>query len=129
MLLFIIKLKIQNFYLQEEENISDSIHSVKAQINFLHTEHKLIPEPFVVINGPTLNKITSAYVVLGDYTYQVASALKAVDLCFQCVKVFRRKFSHICSHVWEYLESKVYKFEVPNLSGAVTNVIDKLNQI
>lgn len=114
--------------MQDQENISDSLKYVKSEVDNSHFEHMLIPAPFVVINGTSLNNITSAYVLLGNYTYQVASATKAVDLCFKCVKVFRQKFSHICGHVWEFLESKVYKFEVLNLSGATTNVIDKLKR-
>lgn len=115
--------------MQEKENISNILKEVNQKIVLLHTEHKLVTQPYVVIHGANINSITAAYVIIGNHTYQVASPSKAIDLCFQSVKVFQKDFSHICNHVWQFLEREIFQFHVPNILGTVAEVINQLQQI
>ena len=84
-------------------------------------------ENYVVFNGPSINRIISAYVVLPHHTYQVTSPLLAVDLCFQASKVFQTPFSNICSHVWRFIEREVYNFPISKPCCSVNGLIEKLN--
>lgn len=115
-------------YSQETENFAESVRDTKNNINKLHVDHLLIVKPYVIINGPSLDNIISAYVVIDDHMYQIPSPLLAVDICFQCVKLFGDSFSQISSHVWQYLERSVYGFDVPNPCGAVSTLEQKLFQ-
>lgn len=101
---------------------------MNAKVELLHIEHKVIPQPYIVINGVDISNTTSWYVISGNHTYQVATPSQAVDLCFQFVKVFQKQFSHVCSHVWQLIEREIYKFEIPSLYGAVAHVVNQLNQ-
>lgn len=125
----LIQICVIIFDCQETTNISEAFKTIKQKLETLHSEHKLILQPYVVINGPTLNSIHSSYVILGDLTYQVPTATLAVDICFQCMKVFHMKFSHVSSHVWQFLERQVYGFEVKNLYTCVATLIDKLQKL
>lgn len=115
--------------MQDSQNIGNSLKEVSAELELLYSDHKLSVAPYVVIFGPNLSNISSAYTVIGQHTYEVATPLDAVNLCFQSVKVFRKEFSNICNHVWQFLERHLYNFDVPNPYGAVSQVIDKLSQV
>lgn len=95
----------------------------------MHVDHKLIVRPYVFISGSTLENITSAYVILGNHTYQVMSRIFAVDLCFQCCKVFNEKFSDVSSHLWQLLEKIVYDFDVPGLSKCVSDLLNTFKRM
>ena len=88
----------------------------------------MIVQPYVVINGTSIDNIVSAYVIVEDHTYQLATASAAVDVCFQIVKVFKKNISSVSNHVWQFLEKQVYDFQVPNLSRSISMLIDKLNR-
>ena len=92
----------------------------------MHADHKLILRPYVVICGSSLGSITSAYVIVADNTYQVHSSLHVVDICFQFMKVLQEPYSHVCCHVWQFLERFVYQFPITNLYKGVTELIQAL---
>ena len=68
----------------------------------------MVLEPYVAIIGSSLSNIIASYVVIQNQTYQVNSPTQAVDICFQFVRVFHSKFSHMCNHVWQFIEKEAY---------------------
>lgn len=90
--------------------------------------------PYVIIIGPTLHQISSAYVAIDENIFlETNDCLKAVDLCIQCVNVFKKSYSRISDHVWTILETLLYQF--PQKKGNdIANVLSfikkqKLNKI
>ena len=81
----------------------------------IHARQQLTIDSYIVIYGPTLENVSAAYVVKGDVTYQASNVNLAVDICFQSMKVFDKKFSHVFAHVWQLTEHVVYGFQLQNM--------------
>lgn len=120
---------INKISFQATENFSTCIQEVHEEIVKIYTDHKLTIQPYVIINGPLLSGIKSAYVIIGQFKYQVSTASLAVDLCFQCMKIFHTIFPIPCNHVWQFIEKHVYEFTVKELYSGVTTLIEKLQKL
>ncbi|XP_043470179.1 uncharacterized protein LOC122503626 [Leptopilina heterotoma] len=116
-------------HIKETVNFKDELQAVENNLLEMHNDHKIKLQPYVIINGPSLNDVKSAFVVLDNYKYQVSSPVVAVDICFQCMKVFGEKYSSVCNHVWQFIEREVYKFEVKDLYTAVASVIENMRKV
>ncbi|XP_033220791.1 uncharacterized protein LOC117175232 isoform X2 [Belonocnema kinseyi] len=116
------------YHLKESNNRIESFKKIQDELLKIHVDHNLTVQPYIVINGPTLDSITSSYVVIGDIVYQAPTILAAVDICFQSIKVLHDKFSHVSHHIWQFLEREIYGFDVPNIYACVASLIDKLRK-
>lgn len=114
--------------MQKTENLRDSLPAAENKIHQMYKEHKIKLRPYVIINGPSLNDVKSAFVILEKHKYQVPILVAAIDLCFQCMKIFGEQYSTVCNHVWQSAERKVYKFEVKDLYLSVPTVIENLRK-
>lgn len=54
--------------------------------------------PFIVIEGPSYSEIKNIYVSYNEIVYQVATVLKALEVCFQFMHVFNLKYPYECEH-------------------------------
>lgn len=116
------------FYLQGTENFNDLLKNATNEILHMHNSHKIELKPFVVINGPTLSNISSAYVIFDKYKYKVSTTTSAVNLCFQCMKVLHEKYSSVSNHLWQFLESEVYEMNVENVYSSVISLKENLRK-
>lgn len=103
-----------------------TLNEIQAELLELHNNHLLTVQPYVVIIGPTLANISSAFAVLGSNRYQITSAPLAVDICFQCMKVFHKDYSVITNHIWQFIEHKIYQLELRDLYVVVKQLLEKL---
>lgn len=95
----------------------------------MYNAHALPIESYIVINGPSLSEINSACVIIGDIRYQVRTAAEAVDLHFQFLKIFHKKFPLVCNHIFEFLEIEVYDFDLKQMYTGVNTLITSLKKI
>lgn len=105
------------------------MQAAENELHEMHSIHKMKLQPFVIINGPSLNDIRFSLVVIENYKYQVTLPVAAVDLCFQSIKILGEKFSPVCNHVWQFIEREVFKFEVKDLYNTVTTVIENMQKL
>ena len=58
----------------------------------LHINNFIEEKPYVNLHGPSSDKITSSYVIVGQHFYQVFTPLSAVNSCLQITKTFYESF-------------------------------------
>lgn len=109
--------------------MAEKFKTVREQLLKLHTDHNLPLRPYVVINGPSLSEIKSAYVILDDVVYQVTTTLSAMEILFESMKVFGKTYPRLCNHVWQYLEKAVYGFEVIDTFAVVSQLTEQVSSI
>ncbi|XP_024871903.1 uncharacterized protein LOC112454637 [Temnothorax curvispinosus] len=116
------------YYIKDIDDFNRTLQDANQDVLNLYAEHKLPIAPYVVVIGSSLADIKSAYVVLNEFTYQVATAALAVDLYIQSMKIFHQPFPLASNHVWQFLETTIYDFKVKPYSG-VTSLIERIQKL
>ncbi|XP_043469803.1 uncharacterized protein LOC122503363 [Leptopilina heterotoma] len=93
-------------HIEATDNFQNSLNEVNEDIFQMYNSQSQPIQSYVVVNGPSLSEINSAFVILGDIKYQVATPVKAIDLHFQCLKVFHKKYPLVCNHIYAFLEKQ-----------------------
>ena len=94
----------------------------------LYNDHKLVIRPYVVICGQSLSEIKTAFVIAEPLRYQVSSVSEAISVCFQLMKIFQEPYSKICNHLWEFIEKRIYGFDLKDPHAGVIGLIELLNR-
>ena len=48
---------------------------------------------------------------INNFFYTFKTAIEAVDTCFKIFHVFNISYSHVCPHLWCYIQDHIYKIE------------------
>ncbi|XP_071574677.1 uncharacterized protein [Temnothorax nylanderi] len=65
-------------------------------------------QPYPIIVGPSLDRITDSYLVLDSKLYSVESPLRAVDVTFKAFFALHAKFPKHATPLWLILQKSVY---------------------
>lgn len=68
-------------------------------------------QPFVIIVGPTIEKITTNYVVVDSYFYETATTVEAVDTCFKVIFCLNARYPFESTTVWQFIQHGLYRFK------------------
>lgn len=107
--------------------INDLQRSIEEKQNTAFSRKKTV-QPFIVVIGETLEKITEFFVFINNITLPFTNLVTALDFCFKIFFVFNLNYPVESRHIWTLIQR--YIFEIcsendENLSR-VLNVISKL---
>jgi len=115
-------------HFQNDKDREYELKKAFEKVRSIHNDHTLLIGPFIVIIGPNLWDISSAYVCIdAKIRFELPSCATAVQFCVKFMKCFNKKYSSICNHVWESIEITLFNFKYDHPSCAVSDVIKKIN--
>lgn len=68
-------------------------------------------QPFIVIVGPSLDKIISYFVVIDEVWYNLPNILSVINVCFKLIWVVNAKYSVECLSTWMFIQHAYFKFK------------------
>lgn len=85
-------------------------------------------QPFIIIVGPTITEFEKIYIRIDDYSYEVPSLLKAIDICFKSFIVFDIQYPVEAEHVWYLIQWGIYGIKLNNDKNIpyIFNILNKL---
>lgn len=99
------------------------VHSyaeVKETVTRRHEKLRSLSEtlqPFIVIVGESLDKISSYFVVIDEVYYKVGSILESVDYCFKAILALNVKYPVEACGVWYLIQKGFYEITTPYDKG------------
>lgn len=66
-------------------------------------------QPYIIIVGPSLNNVTSAFVVINDNLYKSETVLLVLDFCFKSHHVVDANYPSETHHIWNLIQLLIYK--------------------
>jgi len=87
-------------------------------------------QPYIIVVGPEISKITHSYVCVDNVLYNAASTLEAFDICFKSYHVFHIKYPVFSEHLWLLFQRGLYKFATKwdKIIPHTENLIDYINK-
>ncbi|KAL0130348.1 hypothetical protein PUN28_002172 [Cardiocondyla obscurior] len=67
-------------------------------------------QPFIIVVGPQISDIDSAYVCVDKILYKVPSVLTALNICFKTFHVFNAIYPPESEHLWLLLQRILFMF-------------------
>ncbi|KAG5889867.1 hypothetical protein JTB14_003598 [Gonioctena quinquepunctata] len=83
---------------------------IKDQTDFAYNR-KITMQPYVIIEGDTLSKIRTAYLVMNTMKYQFLTLWEAFDTLSQVYHVLHSKYPPKSEHLYTIIQRGVYKIE------------------
>lgn len=94
-------------------------------------ELKLTVQPFVIVQGPSIEEIKAVYVSVDKLLFKVDNVLKGLDICFKSFHVLLAKYPLECEHLWLIVQHAVYQISTKwdNVIPRVTTILGSLKSI
>ncbi|XP_034236143.1 uncharacterized protein LOC117642259 [Thrips palmi] len=64
--------------------------------------------PIVIVVGPALTNITTAYMSVANLLFKLRSVVEALDVCFKVFHALHCSYPPQCSHIWMMLQKVIY---------------------
>lgn len=68
-------------------------------------------QSYVLLVGPNLTNVTSAYIVINNNTYKTVSVLDAIDFCFKAFHILDAKYPFASEHIWFLFQRNIYQIQ------------------
>ncbi|KYN18722.1 hypothetical protein ALC57_08950, partial [Trachymyrmex cornetzi] len=90
------------FFLQSANHIQDLKEEVINKAKILD----ISVQPYIIVAGPEISKITHSYVCVDNILYNAVSTLEVFDICFKLYHVFHVKYPIFSEHLWLLFQRK-----------------------
>ncbi|XP_066590164.1 uncharacterized protein [Prorops nasuta] len=110
---------------------ADEINTViEKRINLLEEFGQTL-QPFVMVIGPTIGKIISAYICVNEIMYLAENVLKAIDICFKIFFVLNIQYSPESEHIWLLIQKYIYNINsnCDKKCSLVNEILSDLKQL
>lgn len=85
-------------------------------------------QPYVLIEGSSLQDIKSIYVVVDKIRYQTESILKAVDLTYKIFHVANASYPVQSEYLWLLIQKGLYKVSTPQ-DKVILYILDTIGSL
>lgn len=70
-------------------------------------------QPFILIVCPSLNDISSYFVVLDNTFYRLNSIISSVDCCFKIIIALNAEYPLESEAIWYFIQKGLFKLQTP----------------
>jgi len=70
----------------------------------------LTVQPYIIVVGPSLDKIVSFFVAVDTTLYNVKSVFEAIDACFKIFHALNVTYPAASQHIWLLIQRELYQF-------------------
>lgn len=115
------------FNFQISGDIEESICHYREKMFAL----KQTVQPYILIEGPSLQDIKSVYVVIDKIRYQTDSILKAIDLTYKIFHVANAAYPAQSEYLWLLIQKSLYKVSTSQdkVIPYILDTIENLHQM
>lgn len=97
------------FFLKATNDIQTAIERKSAEMG-------LTVQPFITFVSESLRHVPNCYVSIDKILYNIASPLKAVDVCFKSIHALNASYAPESTRIWMMLQKGVY-----NINNSMIN--------
>ncbi|KAK0161694.1 hypothetical protein PV327_008113 [Microctonus hyperodae] len=91
---------------------SDDIAMAQENIEIKSAQSRMPLQPYMIVVGETMTRISEFYVCVDRVRYKLHSALSALDLLFKIFHVLDTGYPLASEHLWMLMQRSLYKFVI-----------------
>lgn len=106
------KLETRDGFITHVESDGEILETVTRRREKLRTFGQTL-QPFIVIVGPTINKISSYLVVVDNTYYRLNTIIAAFDCCFKVILTLNAEYHSESALIWYFIQKGFHLITTP----------------